>query len=139
MSSSKNQQAGFSLIEVMIAMAIFAIVIVSGMACLKSGLALVENSRHHTRSAQIMQSEIERIRSMPWDEVIALVNESDVSLANEFSETAYDVYTMQRDVSGSGDVRIVTLDVAWVDLGGRPHNRTYISQYTKGGLYDYIQ
>ncbi|CAA6678305.1 Unannotated [Lentimonas sp. CC4] len=86
-----------------------------------------------------MQSEIERIRSMPWDEVIALVNESDVSLANEFSETAYDVYTMQRDVSGSGDVRIVTLDVAWVDLGGRPHNRTYISQYTKGGLYDYIQ
>jgi hypothetical protein len=123
----------------MIAMVIFAIVIASGFACLKSGLGLMENSRHTTRSSQIMQSEIERIRSLPWNQVIALSNDADVTLGNAFAATVYEAYTMERRVTGSGNERVVTLIVSWTDNSGRAHSRSYVSQYTRGGLYDYMQ
>jgi prepilin-type N-terminal cleavage/methylation domain-containing protein len=139
MNLLKDRETGFTLVEVMVAMAIFAIVIASGFACLRSGMGLVENARHHTRAAQIMQSEIERIRSLPWNNVIVLTDDADVALATEFSGAAYDAYTMRRVVSGSGDERVVTLGVDWTDVGGHSHTRAYKSQYTKGGLYDYIQ
>ena len=135
----KKCQAAFTIVEVMIAMVIFAIVIASGFACLKSGLSLMENARHNTRSSQIMQSEIERIRSLPWDEVIALSDDDDVELGSTFIGALYNSYTMERTLSGFGDVRVVTLVVSWTDNGGRTKTRTYMSQYTRGGLYDYIQ
>ncbi len=136
---SRKRQEAFTLVELMVAMVIFAIVIASGFACLRSGMGLVDNARHHTRSSQIMQSEIERIRSLPWNDVIALTDDTDVTLGAEFTATAYDAYTMQRTVTGSGGERVVTLLVDWTDIAGRAHSRTYVSQYTKGGLYDYFQ
>ena len=121
-------------------MAIFALVIVGGFACLNMGMSLVENSRHHTRSAQIMQSEIERIRSLPWNDITVLpAEDANVTVAAQFNQSVYDAYSMKRSISGSGDERLITLVVTWSDLSGRAHTRTYASQYTKGGLYDYIQ
>ena len=139
MNFSKNRQVGFTLVELMICMLIFAIVIASGFACLKSGLGLIENARHHTRSAQIMQSEIERIRSLPWNDVIVLTDDTDVALGTEFSGTTYDLYTMQREVEegDSVDERVVTLEGDGTDISGRFHARAYTSQYTRGGREDY--
>lgn len=136
---TKKSQSAFTIVEVMIAMVIFAIVIASGFACLKSGLGLMENSRHTTRSSQIMQSEIERIRSLPWGQVIALSNDADITLSDAFAATVYEAYTMERRVTGSGNERVVTLIVSWTDNSGRAHSRSYVSQYTRGGLYDYMQ
>lgn len=138
---ARERLGGFTLFEVMIAMAVFTMVIAGGFACFNIGLGLIENSRHSTRSCQIMQSEIERVRSLPWAEIEALpASDADVPLASGFTtESAYDVYTMKRVVSGSGDSRVVTLEVEWSDNSGRSHTRTYVAQYTKGGLYDYIQ
>ncbi len=139
MVSFKKCQAAFTIVEVMIAMVIFAIVIASGFACLKSGLSLMENARHHTRSSQIMQSEIERIRSLPWNDVTSLTNDRNVPLGTTFAAAVYDAYTIERRITGSGDERVVILEVTWTDNGGRSHSRIYMSQYTRGGLYDYIQ
>lgn len=137
--SSKIKE-GFTIIEVVVAMVVFAVVIAGGFACLKMGLGLVENSRHNTRSTQIMQSEIERVRSLAWANIILLpTSDSDVTVAAQFNSSAYDAYTMGREISGSGDSRLVTLTVIWTDNSGRSHSRSYASQYTKGGLYDYIQ
>ena len=140
-SHDRERLGGFTLFEVIIAMTIFTMVIAGGFACFNIGLGLVENSRHSTRSCQIIQSEIERVRSLAWAEIVALdVEVLDVTMASGFiNESGYDVYTMKRVVSGSGDSRVVTLEIEWSDNSGRPHTRTYAAQYTKGGLYDYIQ
>jgi prepilin-type N-terminal cleavage/methylation domain-containing protein len=142
---SHNRQSAFTLIELMVAMVLFATVVAGGFSCLKMGLGLVENSRHSTRACQIMQSEIERIRSLPWGDKVDDVgifdlpaSDLDVTIDSGFTvHSGYDVYTMSRVVTGSGDSRVITLEVEWFDNGGRSHSRTYIAQYTKGGLYDY--
>lgn len=135
-----KRKDAFTLVEVMVAMTIFALVIFSGFACLKMGLGLTENSRHNTRAAQIMQSEIERVRSLAWALITTLpATDADVAVAAHFNQSIYDAYTMSRTVTGSGDIRVITLDITWTDQSGNAHSRTYASQYTKGGLYDYIQ
>jgi len=88
-----------------------------------------------------MQSEIERVRSLAWAEIIELPGQDlDVAVASGFAiDSGYDAYTMKRFINGSGDWRKVTLEVEWQDSRGREHSRTYAALYTKGGLYDYIQ
>jgi prepilin-type N-terminal cleavage/methylation domain-containing protein len=137
---SHNRQSAFTLIEVMVAMVLFATVVAGGFSCFKMGLGLVENSRHNTRVCQIMQNEIERVRSLPWAEINALPSsELDVAMASDFvGESGYDAYTMKRFISGSGDTRKVILEVEWSDNSGRSHSRTYAAQYTKLGLWDYM-
>ncbi len=131
---------GFSLVELLIALVVFAIIIVSGFACVKLGMGLVDNARHHTRAAQIMQSEVERVRSLAWANLTALpAAKTKVSVASHFGDSSYTTYDLYRSISGAGDSRKITLQVFWTDMGGRSHQKTYVTQYTKGGLYDYIQ
>lgn len=121
-------------------MVIFAIVIASGFACIKMGLQQVDNARHHTRSAQIMQSEVESIRSLAWANLIALPTaETTLPIASQFGDSTYSSYTLKRSIAGSRNVRRITFVVTWKDISGKSHSKTYITQYTKGGLYDYIQ
>ncbi len=138
--SRSSARFGFTLVEVIISLVVFSIIIVSGFACVKLGLAQVDNARHNTRAAQIMQSEIERVRSFDWGELTALpTSKTQVSVASQFNDASYASYTMTRALSGSGDSRKIILEVTWKDMGGRSHSRSYVTQYTKGGLYDYIQ
>lgn len=135
-----TKASAFTLVELLVAMAIFMIVIVSGFACVKMGMGLVDNARHHTRSSQIMQSEIERVRSLAWANLTALpTTKTEVTVASQFNDASYNNYTLYRTLSGSGDVRKITLEVFWTDMTGDVNSKTYVTQYTKGGLYDYIQ
>jgi prepilin-type N-terminal cleavage/methylation domain-containing protein len=136
----RRKNEGFTLVEVIIALLVFSIVITSGFACVKMGLTLVDNSRHHTRAAQIMQSEIERVRSMPWASLTALPRaETAVSVDPQFNNAIYGSYAMKRAIAGVGATRKISLVVSWKDISGKSHTKSYVTLYTKGGLYDYIQ
>ncbi|WP_269523845.1 type IV pilus modification PilV family protein [Coraliomargarita parva] len=134
---------GFTLLELLIALFIFALVMISGFGCLRMGMNQVDNARHETRASQIMQSEIERLRSLAWANLISMPStEETVDLSTHFSElsnTAYTNYTLKRLVSGSGNSRKITLTISWTDIAGRDHSKIYVTQYAKGGIYDYIQ
>lgn len=131
---------GFTLVELLISLTIFTIVVVSGFACVKMGMGMVDNARHHTRASQIMQSEIETVRSLAWANLTALPTaRTNVSVASQFDDSSYTKYQLYRTISGSGDARKITLEASWTDIAGRSHSKTYVTQYTKGGLYDYIQ
>lgn len=137
---SSTARYGFTLVELLISLVVFSIVIVSGFACVKLGMVQVDNARHHTRASQIMQSEIERVRSLAWANLTALPRgQTQVSVASQFNDASYTNYEMTRTIRGVGDSRKITLDVTWKDMSGRAHSRSFVTQYTKGGLYDYIQ
>lgn len=137
----QRKQSGFTLIEVMIAITIFAMVVASGFACVKIGMGLVDNSRHHTRASQIMQSEIERVRSLAWADLNnETASETTIAIDTRFTtQASYADYELKRTIAGSGDVRVITLVVTWKDISGLSNSKTYVTQYTRGGLYDYIQ
>ena len=139
-SPEDDQASGFTLVEVMVGLAIFVMLIASCFACLRVGNNFVDNARHFTRASQIMQSEVERIRSMAWATLNDLpTGTTRLTLPAQFDHPVYDKYTMSRSISGTGDLRTITVEVAWTDVNGRSHTRRYLTMYTKGGLYDYIQ
>lgn len=135
-----SAKSGFTLLEVIIAMVIFATVIAGGVSCLRMGLAQVDLARSETRASQVMQSEIERLRSLAWEDLIKLDgSDQTVTLSDEFVGTDYQSFSLKRSVTGSGNSRKIALNIEWNGFRHKGHARSYVTQYAKGGLYDYIQ
>ena len=132
----KRASSGFTLVELLVAMVIFASVIAGGLGCVRMGLNQINNARSETRASQVMQSEIERLRSLAWDNFTALDGtEQAVELSDEFKNAAYGSFDMVRSITGSGDSRKITLVIRWKDLSGISRSKSYVTLYTKGGLY----
>ena len=116
----QTRKKAFTLVEVMIAMMIFAMAIAGSFACFGSGALLLENARHNTRACQIMQSEIERVHALPWAYVELLETEKvNLDLLGFDDDSNYhQIYTLEREIEkrGSDDYRIVTLTIKWNDF-----------------------
>ena len=63
----KRTQSAFTLVEVMISTFIFGLVILVALVSVGKGIELVYASRQNTRASQILQSELELLRTLPWD------------------------------------------------------------------------
>lgn len=112
----------------------------SGFATLNLGFGLMDTARSHTQASQIMQSEVERVRSLAWASLNSLPTQrTEVPISAQFDARAYDRYTLYRSISGTGDVRRITVEIEWRGLNGRAYAKSFATQYTKGGLHDYIQ
>lgn len=136
----KRRVSAFTLVELMVALGVFAIVFASAFYCIQASSRLIDTARHHTRAAQIMQSEIESIRSMAWANMTSLPTVSTaISLDRVlFDQTVYAKYTLTRTIEGSGNVRKIIYNLSW-KARNKTYNRSYVAVYTQGGLYDYIQ
>jgi len=87
-------QDGFTLIEVLVGSLILAIGILSTLAVFGSSRSLSATAEHQTVMAQRAQSELERIQSLPWNQV-ALTGTS-----SSWSATSSD-YTYVSNPAGS--------------------------------------
>ncbi|MFU8848105.1 MAG: hypothetical protein ACNA77_05245 [Opitutales bacterium] len=98
----------------------------------------MENSRHYTRISQILQSEIESLRSLSWQELKELNAESEVKIDPKFSTPAYDAYTVRRKVfSESSSLRRVEMIVEYNNRSGRAVKLKYMTFFTLNGVNDY--
>lgn len=139
-----RSRAAFTLVEVMIAFTILIVGLCAGLSSLQSGFKSVDSARCSTLSAQIMQSQIERLRLLNWTDLTAsigtevaipvadLVPASAADIASRFTLTQ----TIQPDSSRSGIVDI-RLNVAWTGIGTPRQTRSFVTRYSKNGLYDY--
>lgn len=138
MRANNKTKQGYSLIEVMVAAAIFAIVISGGFAGVRMGFQIVDNSRHYTRVSQILQSEVESLRSLSWAELNKLSTNEEVDINAQFNTSAYDAYTVRRRIySESSTLRRVVIAVAYANRSGRLVNLKYLTFITEGGVNDY--
>lgn len=68
-SIGKVRTAAFSMIELLVGMAILGVMFVSLYAGLSSGFAIVQLARENLRATQIMQEKMETIRLYTWDQI----------------------------------------------------------------------
>ena len=83
MRSCKRRERGVSLLEVLAAMALFALVS-SGIAALATqSMMRTSQNRHATAAALLVQRELERIRALPYASVAASGGSSSATVAGQ--------------------------------------------------------
>jgi len=137
--------------EVAMASFILAMGIATSILTMQSAFKSLDVARDTTIASQILQSEMERLRLLPWnntsttavDSICELPASETVSLASmisassEFSNKFTVTRTVESDTYRPADVRYITIRVTWRSFDGRTHNRSFRSMYAKNGLYDY--
>lgn len=142
---------GFTILEVAIASSIMALGLATSIIVMQAGFKSVDVARDNTLASQILQSEMERLRLMAWDnpgtaardsirelpesETVSLGSmfTTNAALANRFQVTR----TVTPDSARPDDIRYITISVTWRTLDGRSQTRSFRSMYAKNGLYDY--
>lgn len=124
--------------EVMVASMILVVAMMGVFGGLKRGYELVELSRDETRVSQILQSEIEDLRTHNWDYLAGLTADSTYEPDNRFTQEFGNRYSCRRIITNRAtDQKQVQLIVSWTDVSGVTHQRDYITWITKNGVYDY--
>jgi Tfp pilus assembly protein PilV len=158
LGSAPRARAGFSLAEVIMATFVMIFAISSCIIVLQGGFRAIDTARNTTLAAQIMQSEMERIRLLPWDTnsrdatgnlkpaVIRLPASERISLASIFPSGATTTqlgnrFTITRTVTDvpnrDNEMKTITVTITWTGIDGSRHTRTSSTEYSKNGLYDY--
>ena len=133
-----NKSEGFTLIEVMVAALLFAVIMIGVFGALKRGNSLIESSRDETRVTQILQSELEDLRTKNWTEISALPATKAYAPRGRFVGAFGSRYACARTISTrTTDQKEVVVSVSWTDDSGLSHSREYKTWITKGGLSDY--
>ncbi len=134
-----SSRAGFTLVEVIVAMGIFSMVIAGGLIGVRRGFELVGNSRHYTRVSQILQSEVEALRTLTWDDLIELEDNELITVDTQFDISAYDAYTVRRRIyTEAASLRRVEITVSYKNERGRLITLKYLTFFTDGGVNDYF-
>jgi hypothetical protein len=128
---------------------VMALGISSAILAMQMGFKALNVARDTTLASQIMQSEIERLRLMPWsnpsvavDSISELPASETVALSTMFTTNPQLVakFSVTRTAIDDGtraNVRYITLTVSWNSYDGRGHTRSFTTMYCKNGLYDY--
>ena len=144
--------SAFTILEVALAATVMSLGIVSTVAVMQGAFKMLDVARDTTLASQILQSEMERLRLMPWSNTATTAADSitelprdptPVSLSTMFTSNVEfnQKFTVTRTVttpfSRSDYIRYITISVQWRSLDGRTHQRSFRSMYAKNGLYDY--
>lgn len=122
---------------------VMAFGIATSIIAMQSGFKQIDLARGTTIAAQIIQSEMERIRMLSWTTVSALAPREEFDGSTYFSANP-DVagkYTITRTNTANAlhpaDIRDLMVSVRWQTYDGRWHTRSFTAIYARNGLYDY--
>lgn len=147
-----TREAGFTIPEVMVATFVMALGIATSIIAMQAGFKQIDVARGTTLASQIIQSEMERLRMMPWSKTSpANVVDSIVELpaTTTFDGTTFfsanpelaGKYQITRTATPDADrpteVMNIMVRVRWQSYDLRWHQRSFNSTYCKNGLYDY--
>lgn len=143
---ARPREAGFTIVEVAVASAIMALALCSCFSLMQMSFKSLDTARTSTLAAQVMQSEIERLRLLNWSDLnsmittnpapvnVATVYANDSNIASRFTATRLIKPTAGRE-STMLDIQIF---ITWRGLDGATYNRSFKTKYSKNGLYDYF-
>lgn len=129
---------GLTLVEVVVAMAILALVISSAIAVMTQSFIAIDHSRNLNRVSQILQTEMETLRTYSWTELNALPSESDFDpFSGVTSFNMINLVCKRYLIPEKVNQKRIRLLAQWTDSRGKQYQRFYDAYYTKEGLSDY--
>jgi prepilin-type N-terminal cleavage/methylation domain-containing protein len=141
-------ELAFSMVEILVAVAVLGIMFVSLYSGLSSGFAVVQLARENLRATQILQEKMETIRLYTWDQIntpgFIATNFVDTFYANGSNASSGLAFTGRVTIakapilqSYSNELKQVTIQLEWVsaDVLRRRQMQTYV---TRNGLQNYI-
>jgi hypothetical protein len=157
--SKRKRTGGFTIVEVAMAAAVMALVIMSSLVAMGRAFTPLDSARCISYASQIMQSEMEKMRLMSWGtgttgagsgtagtSTITAIPTAETSLPIDTTfVTAGDLgsrMTMTRQaatVAGhDNEMIMITLKITWTTSDRRTMTRSYVTYYGKNGLYDFF-
>lgn len=107
-------------------------------AIFRQSMNLIETARDHTRVAQILQSEIESMRTMNWNDLEDLPEWQSFSPQGKFVQAYADRYSCYRWIfDRNSDQKEALLICGWYGNSGTYHQMVYRTFFTREGLNDY--
>lgn len=135
--STGSKLKAFTLVELMVGMTLAGIIFAGAFSGMKTGFDIVEEARDQARVTQLLQSEIERMRTLNWSDISALPAKESISLDGALASSYRDRYSFIRTIQSNGTDRvIVTITANWQN-SGRSRDRSMLTGFSKDGLYDY--
>lgn len=136
----RTQDAGFSLVEVMIAAMVLVLGITTAITTLQRGLQALDSARNYSYAAHLMQNELERLRLKSWTQIEALQTAGETTVTtDDTASSARTVFTCRRVITDvKDDMKQITLIANWRGMDGRAQTARFITRYAKSGLYDYF-
>jgi prepilin-type N-terminal cleavage/methylation domain-containing protein len=143
-------QAGLTLVEVMVAVAVMSIMVVSLYAGFTFAFSQIKSTQENVRATQILEERMEVIRLLNWDQVVNLPGYIPATFTAPFyadnptNDTGNLTYTGVVTVAAapltetySNDLRMITIDLTWPsgNVTRRRQMITFTSQY---GVQKYI-
>ena len=139
----RGSNAGFTIIEVAMAAFVMVFGLATSIISMQAGFRQMDLARGTTIAAQIIQSEMERLRMMSWATISSLPAtttfdgstylSSNPDLAGKFTITR----TMADNASNPTEIKELNVAASWQTVDGRTHTRSFTAIYAKNGLYDY--
>jgi uncharacterized protein (TIGR02598 family) len=140
-SFQTTSNAGFTLVEVVVSMTLMALIFTAAFGSYFLGMDMIDDSREEVRVSQIIQSEIERLRTKNWTQLGKMASGETFDPDGEFVKQYSDKYNAYRYVILLTNQRsqqyLVAVRVSWTTKNGRPTVRWFNTIFTKGGLNDY--
>jgi len=124
MTTRRSRTGGFTIIEVAMATFVMAFGIATSIIAMQAGFKQIDLARGTTIAAQIIQSEMERLRMMSWTGINALPANEKFDGSTYFSANP-DVagrYFVTRTVADNADnpaeIKDLTVAVSWQTYDG---------------------
>ena len=126
----------------MFAVIVLALAITTSITVMQRGFNSLDSARGTTYAAQIMQTEVEKLRLCNWSIVSGYPTAATtLTIDSVFTNNPLigTRYSLTRTVSTvhTGMLRI-TYTVTWTMYDGRTRSRSCTTYYGQNGLYDYV-
>jgi prepilin-type N-terminal cleavage/methylation domain-containing protein len=147
----KTNAAAFTLVEVMVALAISTIMLVTVFSGFTLGWAVIHTSRDDLRATQILTQKIESLRLLTWDELAScptnFTDTYDPTTANG-SGTFYSgtifigaATNIVGSASYKDQVHLITVSLLWTNSYGNRalvHSRSMQTLSAMNGMQNYL-
>lgn len=146
----RDPRAGFTIVEVGVAALILGLVISSSLITMQRGFVAIDNARYTTLAAQILQSQMEKLRLLTWSQLTtASGHPTTGSFSTDISTTAsgqlsnFVLTQTIEDAGGAYDtstykLKKITLTAQWKGSDGRSRSLSYFTYYGQNGVSDFF-
>ncbi|UCE21520.1 MAG: type II secretion system protein [Candidatus Aminicenantes bacterium] len=124
------KQGGFTLIEVLITIMMLAVVLTALLSCFIQAFDILTRMKQMTIATQSIQSELELIRSMRYNDILTLDNTfTNDSLA--YLENSSGIINLEDSLGA--EIKKLTVSVTWT-YRGRQMQKEIVTYVTKKGI-----